>query len=122
MQWTMPIREWFILLSRFCLKALSNQLENQWIGSRISLNDSFSSLPHALTESSEAVHSDNLKSDEDVALDLQSIESKSAKACLLELYEDLLLDEHRMCCLLFHRYRPRYHYDITSLLYMYLIH
>ncbi len=40
-------------------------------------------------ESSEAVHSDNIKSDEDVALDLQSIESKSAKACLLELYEDL---------------------------------
>ncbi len=109
----MPIREWFILLSRFCLKALSNQLANQWIGSRISLNDSFSS---------EAVHSDNIKSDEDVALDLQSIESKSAKACLLELYEDILLDEHRVCCLLFHRYRPRYHYDITSLLYMYLIH
>ncbi len=50
--------------------------------------------------------SDNIKSDEDVALDLQSIESKSAKACLLELYEDLLLDEHRVCCLLFHRYRP----------------
>ncbi len=76
-------------------------------------------LPHALTESSEAVHSGNIKSDEDVALDLQSIESKSAKACLLELYEDLLLDEHRVCCLLFHRYRPRYHYDIiTSLLYM----
>ncbi len=69
----MPIREWFILLSQFCLKALSNQLANQWIGSRISLNDSFSSLP-------EAVHSDNIKSDEDVALDLQSIESKSAKA------------------------------------------
>ncbi len=69
------------------------------------MNDSFSSLPHALTESSEAVHSDNIKSDEDVALDLQSIESKSAKACLLELYEDLLLDEHRVCCLLFHRYR-----------------
>ncbi len=73
-------------------------------------------------QSSEVVHSDNIKSDEDVALDLQSIESKSAKACLLELYEDLLLDEHRVCCLLFHRYRPRYHYDITSLLYMYLIH
>ncbi len=119
----MPIREWFIILSRFCLKALSNQLTNQWIGSRISLNDSFSSLPHTLTESSEAVHSDNIKSDEDVALDLQSIESKSAKACLLELYEDLLLDEHCVCGLLFHRYRPRYHYDIiTSLLYMYLIH
>ncbi len=67
-------------------------------------------------------HSDNIKSDEDVALDLQSIERKSAKACLLELYEDLLLDEHRVCCLLFHKYRPRYHYDITSLLYMYLIH
>ncbi len=92
------------------------------MGSWISLNDSFSSLPHTLTESSEAVHSDNIKSDEDVALDLQSIESKSAKACLLELYEDILLDEHRVCCLLFHRYRPRYHYDITSLLYMYLIH
>ncbi len=75
-----------------------------------------------VNRSSEAVHSDNIKSDEEVALDLQSIESKSAKACLLELYEDLLLDEHRMCCLLFHRYRPRYHYDITSLLYMYLIH
>ncbi len=74
------------------------------------------------SESSEAVHSDNIKSDEDVALDLQSIESKSAKACLLELYEDLLLDEHRVCCLLFNRYRPRYHYDITSLLHMYLIH
>ncbi len=42
----------------------------------------------------EAVHSDNIKSDEDVALDLQSIESKSAKACLLELYEDLLLRVH----------------------------
>ncbi len=82
----------------------------------------FVQFPHALTESSEAVHSDNIKSDEDVASDLQSIESKSAKACLLELYEDLLLDEHRVCCLLFHRYRPRYHYDITSLLYMYLIH
>ncbi len=53
---------------------------------------------------------------------IQSIKSKSAKACLLELYEDLILDEHRVCCLLFHRYRPRYHYDITSLLYMYLIH
>ncbi len=26
-------------------------------------------------------------------------ESKFAKACLLELYEDLLLDEHRVCCL-----------------------
>ncbi len=66
---------------------------------------------------SNAVHSVNTKSDEDVAaLDLQSIESKSAKACLQELYEDLLLDEHRVCCLLFHRYRPRYHYDITSLL------
>ncbi len=65
------------------------------------------------------VHSDNIKSDEDVALDLQSIESKSAKVCLLELYEDILLDEHRVCCLLFHRYRPRYHYDITSLLYIY---
>ncbi len=51
------------------LKALSNQLANQWIGSRISLNNSFSSLPHALTESSEAVHSDNIKSDEDLALD-----------------------------------------------------
>ncbi len=37
---------------------------------------------------------------------------------LVELYEDLLLDEHRVCCLLFHRYRPRYHYDITSLLYI----
>ncbi len=44
---------------------------------------------------SNAVHSVNTKSDEDVAaLDLQSIESKSAKACLQELYEDLLLDEH----------------------------
>ncbi len=43
------------------------------------------------------------------------------KANLLELYEDLLLDEHRVCCLLY-RYRPLYHYDITSLLYMYLIH
>ncbi len=63
---------------------------------------------------SEAVHSDNIKSDEDVALDLQSIESKSAKACLLELYEDVLLDEHRLCCLLFHRYRPRYHYDTMT--------
>ncbi len=82
----------------------------------------FVQFPAARAESSEAVHSDNIKSDEDVALDLQSIESKSAKACLLELYEDLLLDEHRVCCLLFHRYRPRYHYDITSLLYMYLIH
>ncbi len=29
-----------------------------------------------------------------MALDLQSIESKSAKACLLELYEDLLLRVH----------------------------
>ncbi len=56
---------------------------------------------------------------EDVALDLQSIESKSAKACLLELYVDILLDEHPVCRLLFHRYRPRYHYDIiTSLLYL----
>ncbi len=53
-----------------------------------------------------------------MALDLQSIESKSAKACLLELYEDLLLDEHCMCCLLFHRYRPRYHYDI----YQFVVH
>ncbi len=34
-----------------------------------------------------------------MALELQSIESKSAKASLLELYEDLLLDEYRMCCL-----------------------
>ncbi len=84
---------------------------------RTSLNDSFSSLPHALTESSEAVNSDNIKSDEDVALDLQSIESKSAKACLLELYEDLLLDEHRVCCLLFHRYRPRYHWH-----YQFVVH
>ncbi len=31
-------------------------------------------------------HSDNIKGDEDVVLDLQSIESKSAKACFLELY------------------------------------
>ncbi len=76
----------------------------------------FVQFPVARAESSEEVHSDNIKSDEDVALDLQS------KSCLLELYEDLLLDEHRVCCLLFHRYRPRYHYDITSLLYMYLIH
>ncbi len=52
----------------------------------------------ARPESSEAVHSDNIKSDEDVALDLQAIESKSAKACLLELYEDLLLDEHAVYC------------------------
>ncbi len=44
-------------------------------------------------------HSDNIKSEEDVGLELQSIESKSAKACLLELYEDILLDEHRVCCL-----------------------
>ncbi len=82
----------------------------------------FVQLPAARAQSSEAVHSDNIKSDEDVALDLQSIESKFAKACLLELNEDILLDEHRVCCLLFHRYSPRYHYDITSLLYMYLIH
>ncbi len=73
----------------------------------------FVQFPAARAESSEAVHSDNIKSNEDVALDLQSIESKSAKACLLELYEYLLLDEHHVCCLLFHRYRPRYHYDIT---------
>ncbi len=33
-----------------------------------------------------------IKSGEDVVFDLQSIESKSTKACLLELYEDLLLD------------------------------
>ncbi len=105
-------------------KALSNQLANQWIGSRTEFIqfEWFVQFPAARAESSEAVHSDNIKSDEDVALDLQSIESKSAKPCLLELYEDLLLDEHRVCCLLFHRYRPRYHYDITSLLYMYLIH
>ncbi len=46
-------------------------------------------------------HSDNIKSQEDVVLDLQSNESKSAKACLLEsLLEDILLDEHRVCCLL----------------------
>ncbi len=44
-QWAMPIRKWFILLSQFCSKAWSNQ----WIGSRISLNDSFSSLLHALS-------------------------------------------------------------------------
>ncbi len=31
-------------------------------------------------------HSDNIKSQEDVVLDLQSNESKSAKACLLALY------------------------------------
>ncbi len=47
----------------------------------------------------DGTHSDNIKSEDDVVLELQSIESKSAKACLLELYEDLLLDEHRMCCL-----------------------
>ncbi len=111
----MPIREWFILLSRFCLKALANQLANQWIGSRISLNDLFSSLPHALTESSEAVHSDNIKSDEDVALDLQSIESKSAKACLLELYEDILLDEHRVCCLLHYQFVVHVHYTLNTM-------
>ncbi len=74
----------------------------------------FVQFPAARAELSEAVHSDNIKSDEDVALDLQSIESKSIWRSLL--------DEHRVCCLLFHRYRPRYHYDITSLLYMYLIH
>ncbi len=34
-QWAMPIPEWFILLSQFCSKAWSNQLANQWIGSRI---------------------------------------------------------------------------------------
>jgi len=44
-------------------------------------------------------HSDNIKSQEDVVLDLQSNEIKSAKACVLELYEDILLDEHRVCCL-----------------------
>ncbi len=44
-------------------------------------------------------HSDNIKSEEDVVLELQSIESKSAKACLLELYEDILLDEHHVYCL-----------------------
>ncbi len=48
-QCAMPIREWFILLSQFCSKAWSNQLAVRWIGSRISLNDSFSSLPHALS-------------------------------------------------------------------------
>ncbi len=42
-QWAMPIRKWFILLSQFCWKAWSNQ----WIGLQISLNDLFSSLPHA---------------------------------------------------------------------------
>ncbi len=48
--WAMrPIREWFILLSKLCSKPWSNQLANQWIGSWISLNDSFSSLPHALS-------------------------------------------------------------------------
>ncbi len=52
----------------------------------------FVQIPAARAESSEAVHSDNIKSHEDVALDLQSIESKSAKTCLLELCEDLLLD------------------------------
>ncbi len=48
----------------------------------------FVQFPATRAESSETVHSDNIKSDEDVALDIQSIESKSAKACLLELYED----------------------------------
>ncbi len=43
-------------------------------------------------------HSDNIKN-KDLVLELQSIESKSANACLLELYEHLLLDEHRVCCL-----------------------
>ncbi len=57
-------------------------------------------------------HSDNIKSQE---LDLQSIESKSAKACLLELYEDI-----------FHRFRKHSiteHdiYDI-SLYLMYKVH
>ncbi len=37
------------LNSELCSKAWSNQLANQWIGSRISLNDSFSSLPHVLS-------------------------------------------------------------------------
>ncbi len=44
-QWAMPIREWFILLSKFFSKAWSNQ----WIGSQIRSNDLFSSLPHALS-------------------------------------------------------------------------
>ncbi len=67
--------------------------------SRISLN-LFSSLPHARADGS---HSDNIKSEEDVVLELQPMERKSAKACLLELYEDLLLDElliqQLVCCL-----------------------
>ncbi len=40
---------WFILLSQFCSRAWSNQLANYWICLWISLNDSVSSLPHALS-------------------------------------------------------------------------
>ncbi len=122
-QWTMPIREWFILLSRFCLKALSNQLANQWIGSQISLNDSFSSLPHALTESSEAIHSDNINSRamKTWLWIYSQLKANLQRLLFARAIWRYLLDEHRVCCLLFHRYRPRYHYDITSLLYMYHI-
>ncbi len=49
-------------------------------------------------ESSEAVHSDNIKSDEDLAWIYSQLKAnlQTQKACLLELYEYLLLDEHRL--------------------------
>ncbi len=46
----------------------------------------FVQFPAARAESSEAVHSDNIKSDGDVALDLQSIESKSANSSSKQAY------------------------------------
>ncbi len=73
-----PIREWFILwvnsvqrLDQTIWQTSESVRESVWM---------IRSVPAACAESSEAVHSDNIKSDEDVALDLQSIESKSAKA------------------------------------------
>ncbi len=77
-------RSWMIhSFEDILFKGLIKQLANQWIGSWISLNDSLGSLPHArrltLTQKCNRKFK-SIKSVEDVALDLQSIESKSAKA------------------------------------------
>ncbi len=71
----------------------------------------FVQFPAARAESSEAVLTQscnrkfkNIKSVENGALDLQSIERKSAKAIVCLLWRSLW-DEYRVCCLRFHRYR-----------------